>query len=241
MRIAILSDIHGNLTAFEAVLADLRETAPDLVMHGGDLADGGSRPAEVIDHIRALGWQGVMGNGDELLIRPESLEEAARLSSAPLALWSAVREMAAFTRDSLGDERLSWLRELPLVISLPGLAVVHASPETCWNAPVANATNADLEQIYGSLDRAMVVFGHTHLPAIRRMQGSVKILINTGSVGLPFDGDPRASYLLLDNDSPQIRLVAYDVEQEIAALARSGLPSSEWVARMLRSAAPQMP
>lgn len=241
MRIAILSDIHGNLTALEAVLADLRETAPDLVIHGGDLADGGSRPTEVIDRIRALGWQGVLGNGDEMLSRPESLEEFARHSSAPAALWKLVREMATFTRASLGEERLSWLGELPPVISLPGLAVVHASPETCWKAPAADATDAGLERAYGPLDRAVVVFGHTHVPAIRRMHGSVKVLVNSGSVGLPFDGDPRSSYLLLDDDLPQIRRVAYDIEQEVASLARSGLPHAQWVVRMLRAGAPQMP
>ena len=71
MRIAVVSDIHGNRTAFKAVLADLRETSPDLILHGGDLADGGSSPAQVVDRIRDLGWQGVAGNADELLWRPE--------------------------------------------------------------------------------------------------------------------------------------------------------------------------
>ena len=73
MRIAIVSDIHGNRTAFEAVLADLRQTSPDLILHGGDLADGGSSPVEIVDRIRDLGWQGVVGNTDEMLFRPESL------------------------------------------------------------------------------------------------------------------------------------------------------------------------
>jgi predicted phosphodiesterase len=86
MRIAIVSDIHGNRTAFEAVLADLRETSPDLILHGGDLADAGSSPVEIGDWIRDLGWQGVMGNGEEALSIPESLEEFASQSSAPLPL-----------------------------------------------------------------------------------------------------------------------------------------------------------
>ena len=62
MRIAIVSDIHGNRTAFEAVLADLRQTSPDLILHGGDLADSGSSPAEIVDRVRDLGWQGGVGN-----------------------------------------------------------------------------------------------------------------------------------------------------------------------------------
>ena len=107
MRIAIVSDIHGNRTAFEAVLADLQQTSPDLVLHGGDLADGGSSPVEIIDCIRDLGWEGVLGNTDEMLFRPESLEEFARQSSAPPSLWTAIREMAAATRTKLGEERIA--------------------------------------------------------------------------------------------------------------------------------------
>ena len=101
MRIAIVSDIHGNRTAFEAVLADLRETAPDLILHGGDLADGGASPVEIVDRIRDLGWQGVVGNTDEMLFRPESLEEFASHSLAPPSLWAPVREMLASTRGAL--------------------------------------------------------------------------------------------------------------------------------------------
>ncbi len=241
MHIAIVSDIHGNLTAFEAVLSDLRQAAPDLVIHAGDLADGGSSPAEIVDRIRDLGWPGVLGNGDEMLSRPESLEDFGRESSAPPALWDVVRQMAVATRAQLGAERLSWLGKLPLVISQPAFTVVHASPHTCWKAPPANASDAELEQVYGSLGQPIVVFGHTHLPAVRRMNGTVQILINTGSVGLSYDGDPRASYVVLDGTTPSIRRVAYDVGREVKALEASGLPHADWVARMLRSAAPQMP
>ena len=67
MGIAILSDIHGNRTAFEAVLSDIRDVSPDIVLHGGDLADGGSSPVEIVDYIRDLGWPGVIGNTDGML------------------------------------------------------------------------------------------------------------------------------------------------------------------------------
>jgi 3',5'-cyclic AMP phosphodiesterase CpdA len=77
MPIAIVSDIHGNLPALQAVLADLRETAPDLIVHGGDLAFGGAHPAEVVDEIRSLGWAGARGNTDEMLHSPQRLAEFA--------------------------------------------------------------------------------------------------------------------------------------------------------------------
>lgn len=101
--VAVVTDIHGNLTAFEAVLADIRRVAPDLVLHGGDLADPGSSPIDVVDHIRDLGWRGVMGNTDEMLVRPSSLEDFASQSTAPPTLWSAIRLIASSTRSKLGD------------------------------------------------------------------------------------------------------------------------------------------
>ena len=131
MRIAIVSDIHGNLTAFEAVLADLRKTAPDMVFHGGDLADSGSSPAEIVDHIRDFGWQGVMGNTDEMLVQPEALEAFVAQSSAPPAIWNAVREIAAETRSALGEERLAWMSELRKTLVQSSIVLVHASPASC--------------------------------------------------------------------------------------------------------------
>ena len=98
MRIAMVSDIHGNLTAFEAVLADLRETSPDLILHGGDLAHGGASPAEIVDRIRELAWPGVLGNTDEMLFRPESLQEFAsqslKLQPTFAKMFAMIEEMA---------------------------------------------------------------------------------------------------------------------------------------------------
>jgi predicted phosphodiesterase len=241
MRIAVVSDIHGNLTAFEAVLADIRQCCPDLVLHGGDLADSGSSPTEIVDRIRDLGWPGVMGNTDEMLVQPNSLEDFASQSSAPPDLWTAVRQIALATRYALGEERLAWLRGLPRVKTQEGLALVHATPESCWQAPAAEATDAELEAIYGSLGQPVVAFGHTHRPSIRSIAGHPRLLINTGSVGLSYDGDPRASYLILEEGAPSIRRVEYNIEKELKALASCGPPGAEWTAKMLCTSSPQMP
>lgn len=241
MRIAVVSDIHGNLTAFEAVLADIRGVSPELVLHGGDLADSGSSPVEIVDRIRDLGWRGVMGNTDEMLVRPESLEAFAQTSPAPATLWDVVREIAGATRVALGEERLAWIRELPAVVSEPGFALVHASPASCWRVPAVDATDAELEAVYGVLGRPVVVFGHTHRPSIRDIAGRLKWLVNSGSVGLSYDGDPRASYVLLDEGRPEIRRVEYNVERELKALAACCLPGAAWTAKMLRMSSPQMP
>jgi predicted phosphodiesterase len=244
MRIAIVSDIHGNRTAFEAVLEDLQQTSPDLILHGGDLADAGASPVEIVDRIRDLGWPGVVGNTDELIFRPESLEEFAHQSSAPTSLWKAIHEMAATTRSMLGAERIDWLRGLSRVHIQDPIALVHASPESLWRAPAPEATDAELESIYGSLGRPIVVYGHIHRPYIRSFPSPPfpeGLIANTGSVGLPYDGDRRASYLLFDESGLTIRRVEYSVETEIKALSLCGLPHSDWIAKTLHAASPQVP
>lgn len=188
--------IHGNRTAFEAVLADLRKTSPDLVLHGGDLAESGSSPTEIVDCIRDLAWPGVLGNADELHTRPESLEEFASRSAAPPAFWAAVREMAAATHARLGAGRVAWLRELPRVLVRDRIALVHATQEDLWRSPGPEASDPELESIYGTLNRSIAVYGHIHRSFVRRIarsRGSELLIVNTGSVSLSYDGDPRAA------------------------------------------------
>jgi predicted phosphodiesterase len=239
MRIAILSDIHGNRTAFEAVLADLRQISPDLILHGGDLADAGASPAEIVDWIRDLGWQGVAGNTDEMLFRPESLEAFAKRSPQLQPVFAVIEEMATATRELLGEDRLAWLRELPRVQVYGPAALVHASPESLWLAPAPEANDTELESIYAQLNQPIVVYAHIHRPFIRSVAGMT--VVNTGSVSLSYDGDHRASYLLLDESTPSIRRVAYDLDAELEALAGVDLPHADWIARTLQSASPQMP
>lgn len=240
MRIAVVSDIHGNLTALEAVLADLRQTSPDLIFHGGDLAHGGARPLEVVERVRDLGWPGVIGNTDEMLAGPDSLEEfAAEMSPHLQSLFAVIREQAAVTQEALGDERLAWLNGLPRSQAQGPMVLVHASPESLWRAPGPEASDAELEPVYGQFGQPIAVYGHIHQPYIRRVSGLT--VVNTGSVSLPYDGDPRASYLLLDDLEPQIRRVEYDVDREIQALEESRLPHADWLARTLQTARFAMP
>jgi putative phosphoesterase len=239
MRIAIVSDIHGNLTAFEAVLADLRQTSPDLILHGGDLADSGASPTEIVDQVRDLGWQGVVGNTDEMLFSPESLREFASQSPKLQSLFAAIGEMAAATREALGEERLAWLRGLPLMQMHGPMAVVHASPESPWRAPAHTASDTELESVYAPLGRPIAIYAHIHRSYIRNVAGMM--VANTGSVSLSYDGDRRAAYLLLDDFTPAIRRVEYDVDKEIKALSGCTLPHADWVAKMLDSGGFQMP
>jgi predicted phosphodiesterase len=239
MRIAIVSDIHGNRGALEAVEADLRQTSPDLVLHGGDLADAGSSPVAVVDRLRELGWAGVGGNTDEMLFRPESLIEFASQSPKMQPLLEVIAEMAAWTRELLGAERLAWLGTLPRVHPHPPIALVHASPESPWRAPAPEASNLELESVYAQLGLPVAAYGHIHQPYIRST--SKVVVANAGSVSLSYDGDRRASYLLLDDARPTIRRVEYDVEREVKGLINSGMPHADWMVKILRSGRPQMP
>jgi len=231
MRIAIISDVHGNLRAFEAVLADLRQVAPDLVVHGGDLAYGGAHPAEIIDQIRVLGWAGVRGNTDEMLWSPQSLTEFAAKTPQLGPLLSIIQDLIPPTLASIGEERLRWLEGCPERYAAEGFTLVHASPGDLWRAPMLDASDEELRSTYAPLGSRMVVYGHIHRPYIRRI-GEMTVA-NTGSVSQPYDGDRRASYLVIDGDSTSIRRVEYDVESEAKVLLGSGLPHAEWMAKIL--------
>ncbi len=233
MRLAIISDVHGNLTALEAVVADLQRAKPDLVLHGGDLAASGSRPAEVIDLISQSGWAGVVGNTDEMLWTPEALPEllasAPRLSGLLRILFES---FTPATRALIGPQRLEWLRGLPAEFHRDNLVLLHASPGNLWRAPLDSSDDKSLEKVYKDLNARTVVYCHIHRPFIRRL-GALTIC-NSGSVGMPYDGDPRASYLLIDEDRPAIRRVEYDVEAEVGRLLASDYPHKRWLAEIRR-------
>jgi putative phosphoesterase len=237
MRIVVVSDIHANLTAFEAVLDDLRQVSPDLIVCGGDLVGIGSSPAEVVDRIRDLAWPAVQGNCEEMLWNPERVADFFR--PPELAPFKAMVERAIeATLDAIGDERLAWLRALPDHVTAERLTVVHASPGDFWRAPRADASDAELEKVYGPLGAERVVYGHIHRPYVRRLPARPFTIANAGSVSLSYDGDPRASYAIVDDKAITIRRVAYDIEREAAALVDRNIPDAAWVAERLRTGTP---
>jgi hypothetical protein len=136
----VVSDIHANLTALEAVTVDLRTMSPDLVIHGGDLVGSGAHPAEVVDRIRELGWAGVYGNSDEMVWNAARVSEIFAASS--LQQWhDVVLRTASWTRAALSEERIDWLRALQPRMTIRHISVVHARPDDCWRSPTAEATD----------------------------------------------------------------------------------------------------
>jgi len=231
MRVAIVSDVHGNRRAFEAVLAELRQVAPDLVVQGGDLAYGGAHPVEIIDQIRALGWPGVRGNTDEMLWSQESLSGFAAKTPQLGSLLGRIHDLIPPTLASIGEERLRWLEGFPERYVGEGFSLVHASPGDLWRAPMHNASDEELRSTYAPLGSEIVVYGHIHRPYVRRV-GEMTVA-NTGSVSQSYDEDRRASYLMIEGERVNMRRVEYDVESEAKELLRSGLPHAEWMSRIL--------
>jgi putative phosphoesterase len=231
MRVAVVTDIHGNRRAFQAVLEDLKQVAADLVVHGGDLVFGGTHPGEIIDEIRALGWPGVLGNTDEMLWTQERPMEMASAQPRLASLLGRLQDMVAPMQARIGDERLRWLRSLPAIHPGEGFAVVHASPRDLWQAPMTDAADEEIEKTYMELGVPVVVYGHIHVSYVRQLPGMT--VANSGSVSQSYDGDRRAAYAVVEGGKVSIRRVEYDVEGEAKELLNSGLPHAGWLSRIL--------
>jgi putative phosphoesterase len=212
MRIAIVSDIHGNLMALDAVMTDIESQEVDQVWCGGDVAWGGPWPTECIERVRAAGWPTVRGNCDVWITGdPQTLtsEEQRR----------EVREIA--DAHDISDEDAHWLANLPIGHTGAGsILLVHGTPESPFEAPLPDAPAAEFAPYEGRAN--IVVYGHVHESFVRRLADGT-IVCNAGSVGMPMDGE-TACYLLADYRGPdwtlRHRRVAYDRRAVIAQSQR---------------------
>lgn len=226
MRLAIVSDVHGNLHGFDAVLRDIERVRPDLVVHGGDLVLGLPGAAQVVDRVRELGWPGVLGNTDQALWElPEWLPDQAR---------DAFRRRVDATAALIGPERVEWLRSLPLEYRWGRLALTHATPGNLWEMVARDADDDRLREVYSKLHAPLAVYCHIHTPFVRTLDALT--VANSGSAGMPFDGDVRASWLLVGDGQVEVRRVEYDVEAAAAELVGSGYPDAEVIAESLTTA-----
>lgn len=227
VRLAVISDIHGNALALEAVLEDLETRDVDLLCCAGDLVGYGVYPNEVIAMIRANQIPTVMGNYDEGVGygRPECGCNYPNPKAAELGHHSLVWTKSAVTEGNKAYLR-GLLKRLSFTIHSKRILIVHGSPERV-NEYLFEA--APLEAVSGFFESEgvdILICGHTHLPYHRNVNG--KSLINAGSVGKPKDGDPRAGYALINiNESgveSEIIRVAYNVEAMAKAIELTDLP-----------------
>ncbi|MGH2405503.1 MAG: metallophosphoesterase family protein [bacterium] len=203
MKAAIFSDVHGNAVALDAVLDDIRSLNPATIIFAGDLALGGSEPEACVTRVRSLGILSVRGNTDEFFA------DGQRVRGDPLVGW---------THNRLSAASRAWLPALPFEHRVDDLLVVHATP---WSISEVVPKGAGVETLRRMLEEgraAAAIYGHTHVGWIGEVPGA-GIVVNTGSVGAPFDGDPRASYAVLERGpsgwTARLCRVAYDVGRAV--------------------------
>jgi putative phosphoesterase len=233
MRIAIFSDIHGNLVGLDACLADLQhQGGADVLVAAGDLCMDGPRPKKVLQRLQEIGAQCIRGNTDRYI----SAADASELQGSD----EADRTQVEWQRKEIGEKFVTWLRELPFSLRLGEddnqLLVVHANPITDEGHLWPDADDATLERLIGGERACTIAFGHLHIPYVRVWRG--KLLVNVASAGLPKDGDPRACYALLTQRpggwEVKHRRVAFDVKKVATQLADCGIPESADLISTLR-------
>lgn len=232
-RIAVLSDIHSNLVALNAVLADVEAQGIERIICLGDIVGYASSVRSCLRKIRSLGCPVVLGNHDE----------AACLGDVPLDFNPTARVGALFSAQRLQDEDKEWIRSLPRRLEIDGVEYFHASLESLIHWPyIANEWDAKRHFVHQSTPLAFC--GHTHHPAVWFQavpEGAVmvsdgvgnkilpcngKSVVNVGSVGQPRDGDPRGCYVIHDPEARTVefRRVTYDVRRMKKNILRAGLP-----------------
>lgn len=239
MRVAIFSDVHGNLTALEAVLADIAAQQVDHLFFAGDLCLIGPRPAECLRRVQAAGIASVYGNTDDWILGRQAPPER-------------LQALCGWTLAQLSESQRAWLTAVPFSHRLSptsnpadALLVVHANPhdvnqlvfppESQQQVQYGRLRQTDgelAELLAGSPDAgatAVIAYGHLHVPNIRQV-GNIT-LVNISSVNMAGDGDPRAKYGLLEWDSQQWhaqhRRVPWDAQSEIAAYRQTQPPGWE--------------
>ena len=233
-RVAILSDVHGNLPAFEAVLADIRSTGVDAIWNLGDLVGYGAQPDECVELAREACDLCLIGNHDLVVIDKLKVDDFSA-NAAAAALW---------TRDHIKDETRDYLNTLSPKDESSELKLYHASPrDPVWEYVLSiGAADACLDAMPGRL----AAVGHSHVALwFWRSEGGRTIgeqagagveidlskgewLLNPGGVGQPRDGDPRAAWALLDLEQTTAawKRVEYPIDQAAQAIEDAGLPRS---------------
>lgn len=223
MRVAILSDIHGNQVALDSVLEDVARQ-PDIqqIVIAGDLCLNGPRPREVLETIRALYCPVIQGNVD------------VDVAAGPQRVSAKKRDTVVWTREQIGQDGIDYLASLPTahVVTNPegsDLLVVHANPLNMEDHIAPNSPDEMLEHLLDPLPSTIgaMAFGHLHIAFIRRWRHL--LLVDTGSCGLPRDGDGRASYAILSWNNgtweAEHRRVPYDVKYVVKQFKSSDIPN----------------
>lgn len=235
MKYAFISDIHGNAVALEAVLKDIAAKNVDKIVVLGDLCFRGPEPKKSLDIIRSLETDVIKGNADEWVIRGVKKGE---VPDHALEIMNKERDWCAA---KLEKTDMDYLLGLPhsytLNIEAMGIEAFHATPESLFEVI---PPHADDDTIYKKLmgsEAKIFVYGHIHTPYIRYING--KVIINTGSVGLPFDGLAKASYAIVEiisgNFRTSIERVDFDIDKVTGLYESHDYPNTEMMINILKN------
>lgn len=220
MNVLALYDIHGNVDALDAVLADPRAARPDAVVVGGDAVPGPFARA-TLERLDAIGvplhW--VRGNGER--------EVAAAVGTDPQQLDEMAARTAALSAAELGEDRAQRLGELGLTVQLDGVLFCHASPRRDDEMLSRLSSPERWAAALDGVSAGLVVAGHTHQQDDRRV-GAVRF-VNAGSVGLPYEGDGAARWLWIADGEPELRHTPYDAATAGARILAAGWPDERSV------------
>ncbi|GAA0286528.1 putative phosphoesterase [Gracilibacillus halotolerans] len=214
MKIAILSDIHGNSVALDAVIKDLRAKKADRIIVLGDIAFRGPEPSRSIDLVRFLTEEVIKGNADEWVVR------GVRNGEVPHQALTIMQQEQTWTQEQLQEHQLEYLASLPteLYFEVEGVRFhgFHATPKSLFQNVLQNEADHEIEEkLMKDKEADIYLYGHIHKAYKRIIHG--KTVVNVGSVGLPFDGIPKASYVLIDVSNGQVEFhhirVPYDLEK----------------------------
>jgi diadenosine tetraphosphatase ApaH/serine/threonine PP2A family protein phosphatase len=216
--LGLLYDVHGNLGALEAVLADARSQGVNSFVLGGDYALFGPNPTETLERLHELDATWIRGNGERWTAHPDDAPDNPVVQGA-----------IAASRQLLDADDLATLDHLPTAVQLNDTLYVHGSPRSDVRSFLPTPAEDEDELLEGT-ETPRLVFGHTHLP-FRRSNAKRGIeLVNPGSVGMPFDRDPRAAWALVHADRRvEHRRVPYDHEASAAAV-RNRFDDAPWTA-----------
>ena len=222
MKTGLLYDVHGNLPALDAVLADARDAGVERFVLGGDYALFGAWPAETVERLRALDAEWIRGNGERWTAQP---------ADAPEAVHGAIDACRAL----LGDQTVAELAALPATLERDGTLYCHGSPESDVVSFLPEPAPDEDGLLAGVVQRRLV-FGHTHLQFTRTGGDGIELL-NPGSVGMAMDGDTRAAYAIVGADGAvELRRVDYDHAASAAAIRERLGEAGEVAARRIEQA-----